>query len=102
MNGVEILAEVPGDNLAGVAIFAVICIFAFLGWAWFRRKHEEELIVALGLLIISSLVFGITLGVRNEPYYIAVVDESASYTQLTEKYKVLEHYDSVYFLNDVQ
>ncbi len=102
MNGVEILAEMPANDNVLRIIFSCISLVFIVVLTIIYSAQKSPGYTLMGIIGVILLTFAIAVYVctlRNEQY-IAVVDDSASYTQLNDKYIVHEHYGKVYYLEE--
>ena len=105
MNGVDILATVPAvNNEWALTVYLILGIIALsvMAWAAIENGMDSGSVMA-SLIGLAACFFGLGVGfaMQRDSYYIAIVDKTVPYVEFNSAYKVLENYEDVYFLREI-
>ena len=103
MQGITILSEVTKlpDGYAGVIVFLIILGIGMitLGYCCIRyNEHTWSKILAsviCGIILIGCIVGIVTLANQEQTYYKILLDDSVTFAEFNEQYKMLEQEGSI-------
>ena len=108
MNGVTLIDIIYNNNDVGIILLVLLAvttgILGLIGLTCGIAEDEPVIIVAgiiSILLCILCIIFGIKLDSTNgEIHYKVLVDSNANYTELIDKYEIINIEDSVFTLKE--
>ena len=102
MNGVHVLnmLEIVDVTSFGIACGILVLLFFVATLISLATEKYKLVILFIILLVLSGLGMFLPIAEMKAVRYEAIIDESVSYMELTEKYKVIEQRGEIFVLEE--